>query len=82
MSKYIGMSSCRCGEPIISYLTGNIKPCNEHTGKMCFLWEIVPGVICPRCGTTQLFLHQPEGKQGSSSKVETEIENEVVFMIS
>jgi hypothetical protein len=48
-------------------LTGNVKPCDEHPGKMCFLWEWEPRTICPVCGATQTFLHQPESRPTSGA---------------
>lgn len=42
-------------------LTGNIKKCEEHPNELCWLWEWEPGTVCPACGATQSYLHQPAG---------------------
>lgn len=43
-------------------LTGNVKKCDKHPGELCWLWEWEAGTICPNCGATQNFLHQPESR--------------------
>ena len=58
----IGNSPCPCGEWIMGTLTGNVKKCDEHPGELCWLWEWEAGTICPKCGATQNFLHQPESR--------------------
>jgi hypothetical protein len=40
-------------------LTGNVKKCEKHPNELCWLWEWEPGTVCPACGATQGFLHQP-----------------------
>ena len=60
MRTYIGWSPCPCGELIIAPLTGRIKKCDEHPSKSCWLWEWQSNIKCPKCGATQLYLHQPE----------------------
>lgn len=63
-----GLSSCPCGEPIMGKLTGRIQKCDKHPGSLCWLWEWEAGTICPNCGTTQLFLHQPESPNNLRSR--------------
>jgi len=44
-------------------LTGRVKKCEKHPGESCWDWEWEAGTICPKCGATQLFLHQPESRR-------------------
>ena len=44
-------------------LTGNVKKCDEHPVELCWLWEWEADTVCPKCGATQLFLHQPESRR-------------------
>ena len=62
MAKNLGVSPCPCGEPIFGTLTGNVKICNDHPGKLCWWWEWEAGTVCPKCCATQIFLHQPESR--------------------
>ena len=64
----IGLSPCPCGEPIMGKLTGRIKKCDEHPSELCWLWEWEAGTVCPNCGATQLFLHQPEPPNKACSR--------------
>lgn len=77
MTRTIGNSPCPCGEWIMGTLTGNVKKCDEHPGELCWLWEWEAGTVCPKCGFTQTFLHQPEGKKKPSD--DNEVDNSGVI---